>query len=131
MIQTRKQMKFIDEYVKNPLKTGREIVIACGYSDKGASVTANRLLKDIKIKEEIDRRLRVRAEELGITEDNITNLFWKEARQSAKASDRIQALAHLARIKGLMKDTPTQSIAIFNSTQAIDTQVDTTASMLT
>jgi ribosome-binding ATPase YchF (GTP1/OBG family) len=105
---------------------------------------ASRLLSDSYVKTEIDRQISLINEELELTDSNIIKRLWQEATTAQRSADRTNALTQLARIKGLMKDTPTQSIAIFNSiekelrqiqpistTQAIDTQADTTASMLT
>jgi terminase small subunit-like protein len=46
--------KFIEEYLKHG--NGSKAVIACGMSANGASVTANRFLKDPRIAAEIARR---------------------------------------------------------------------------
>jgi len=110
---TRKQELFIDNYVANPTKSGREIAVMSGYAQKGASVATARLLKNVNVKAEIDRRLKVISEQLEITDVNIVKLLWEEARDAKRSADRINALTQLAKIKGLMKDSPTQSVAIF------------------
>jgi phage terminase small subunit len=51
---TPKHLKFIDEYLKHGI--GSKAVIACGMSASGASVTANRFLKDPRIVAELARR---------------------------------------------------------------------------
>ena len=109
----RKQELFIDNYIANPTKSQREIAIMSGYSSKGASVAAVRVLANSNVKAEIERRLKVIAECLEVTDENIIKLLWEEARQAKRAADRITALTQLAKIKGLTKETGQTSIAIF------------------
>ena len=110
---TRKQELFIDNYIKNPTKSGGQIAIMSGYAAKGARAAASRLLTNHDIKGEIDRLLRVIAEDLSLTDENIIKHLWDLARSSKREADRINALTQLAKIKGLMKDSPTQTMAIF------------------
>jgi Terminase small subunit len=49
-----KELKFIEEYRKHGV--GSKAVVAAGYSETGASVTANRLLKRPKVAAEMARR---------------------------------------------------------------------------
>lgn len=111
MIVTRKQEAFIDWYVK--LRNATEAARRAGYTAKNTNRVASRLLSNVGLKTEIDRRFKVIQEEMSLTEDNIISSLWKEARNASKTSDRINALTQLAKIKGLMKDTATQNVAVF------------------
>lgn len=112
MIQTRKQELFIKSYIR--LKNATRAAIEAGYSLKGANRAGSRLLSDVDIKGEIDRQFNDIQEGLEITEGNILKKLWYEACNAQRAADRINAISQVAKIKGLMKDTPQQSIAIFN-----------------
>ena len=52
---TRKQTAFVNEYIKNDFNA-RQAALTAGYSKKGIDVTACNLLKNIKIKEFVDKR---------------------------------------------------------------------------
>ena len=132
-IITGRQEQFIKNYVR--CRNGSRSALEAGYSPKGANRVGSRLLSDIDIKKEIDRQIEAIEAKLEITEANIIDRLWQEATTAQRSADRTNALTQLARIKGLMKDTPTQSMAIFyqiekelrqiQPLQPIDTQADT------
>ncbi len=114
-IFTRKQERFIENYVNNPFLSQGKIAIMSGYSAKGDRVSAARLLASDNIKAAIARRQQGELEKLEISEESILKRLWKEADTAVRAGDRIQALNILSKIKGMQKEVTTQSIALFGS----------------
>lgn len=66
-----KHKKFIDEYLKHGV--GSRAVIAAGMSANGASVTANRFLKDPNIAAEITRRRSVSEKKAQLSAEMVLN----------------------------------------------------------
>jgi phage terminase small subunit len=112
MIQTRKQESFIKHYVRT--HNASESARLSGYSLKTAYSSGQRLLKDVEIVSEIDRLERESEVELELTDGNIIKRLWQEATTAQRSADRTNALTQLAKIKGLMKEQPIQTMAIFN-----------------
>lgn len=112
MIQTRKQESFIKHYIRTHNAT--ESAKLAGYSQRTAYSSGQRLLKDVEVDNEIRRLEKAIHEELELTDENIIKRLWQEATNAQRSADRTNALTQLAKIKGLMKDSPTQSIALFN-----------------
>jgi phage terminase small subunit len=64
-----KQLAFCREYIVDLNQT--QAAIRAGYSEKTAGATASRLLKNVKIQDEINRLKAERAERTGITADEV------------------------------------------------------------
>jgi len=109
---TRKKIEFINWYIKT--KNATESAKRSGYSEKTAYSQGQRLLKNDEVAKELARRFKAIDEAMQLTDDNIVKKLWDEANTASRSSDRTQALAHLARIRGLMKDAAPQNIAVFS-----------------
>lgn len=66
---TAKQELFISEYMKDLNAT--QAAIRAGYSEKTATEQGSRLLANVKIKTEIDKRLKVLTEKCGVTAERV------------------------------------------------------------
>ena len=104
-----KQQAFVNEFVID--KNGFQAVIRAGYSETGAGVTANRLLKNPKIREEIDKRLAKSALKQEITLDRVIQRYGEFAfanvdLKDLKPADSLKALDSLMRhLGGFANDT--------------------------
>lgn len=74
---TPRKSKFIDFYIQT--SNGRQSAIKAGYSEKGAEVAASRLLTNVNIIAEIERRKEVLAKNAGITAQDVINELAKIA----------------------------------------------------
>jgi phage terminase small subunit len=66
---SERQKRFVAAYVKEPNAT--KAYISAGYSEKGAGVSGNKLLKVPHVKAEIDAKLAARARKFEISAENI------------------------------------------------------------
>jgi phage terminase small subunit len=66
---TKKQEVFVAEYLTD--FNGTRSAIAAGYSEKGAEVTASQLLRNPKVKEQIERKSQKRLDKLDITAEKV------------------------------------------------------------
>lgn len=64
-----KQRKFVDEYLVDCNAT--QAAIRCGYSPKNADVSGPRLLGNVGIKAEVERRLAARADRFEVQADEV------------------------------------------------------------
>jgi phage terminase small subunit len=115
MLRTKKQDSFIIHYIRT--HNASESARLAGYSQKTAYSSGQRLLKDVEVKSEISRLEKAKYEELELTDANIIKRLWIEATTAQRSADRTNALTQLAKIKGLMKEQPIQSMAIFNQVE--------------
>lgn len=74
---TEKQQRFVDEYLLD--LNIRQAATRAGYSEKTAPSIGNRLLKNPKVKAEIDRRIRERSERTQIDSDWVLKRLALEA----------------------------------------------------
>jgi phage terminase small subunit len=72
-----KQLAFCREYIVDLNQT--QAAIRAGYSEKTAGATASRLLKNVKVQEEINHLKAERAERTGITADQVVRQLEKIA----------------------------------------------------
>lgn len=110
-----KRRKFAHEYVRQN-KNGVQAAIAAGYTDNyfAAAVTANRLLKNAKVSEVIEKHMSKAAEKADLTAERVTREIAKVAYSEAKiiGSDKMKALDMAAAILGIKKaDQPQESDA--------------------
>jgi phage terminase small subunit len=78
-----KQLAFCREYIVDLNQT--QAAIRAGYSEKTAGATASRLLKNVKIQDEINRLKEERAERTGITADEVVEHLARIAFMDIKA----------------------------------------------
>lgn len=64
-----RQKRFVDEYMIDPNAT--QAAIRAGYSAKTAAETASRLLTNVKVSEEIERRRKALAVRSGVTPERV------------------------------------------------------------
>ena len=112
MLRTKKQDSFITHYLRTHNAT--ESAKQAGYSIKTAYSSGQRLTKDVEVMSEIKRLEEAKCAELELNDANIIKRLWQEATTAQRSADRTNALTQLARIKGLMKDSNTQQIAIID-----------------
>lgn len=112
---SRRQEKFVNNYILHPTKTIKEILLMSGFSEKGIYVTSHRLLTNSNIKNEIDRRTKEVNRKYHISRDQLIEKYWNEIDNSTNhPSERINALNGLCKMLGYQKDI-IQSIAIFSN----------------
>ena len=90
-----KRKAFVKEYVKD--FNGTRAAIAAGYSENGAGVRAHELLKNSKIRAEIDAHLA----SLGWSEDNVKRELARIAFEGERDQDRIRALENIIKVIGM------------------------------
>lgn len=90
---TAKQSRFIDEYMKD--LNGTQAAIRAGYSTKGADVQAVRLLGNVRIKAEVEKRQAALAETHGVTLKSLLDEL-DEARTVALSAETAQSSAAVA-----------------------------------
>ena len=105
---TRRNRLFIQEYIK--CKNATEAIRRVYPNIKCPSVYGAVLLRKDSIKAEIEAYFK----QLDITEEQIIRSLTEIAKNGKIEANRIRCYELLARIKGLMKDAPIQSLAIFN-----------------
>ena len=94
--------KFISEYISNGFKGGEAYMkVYPGVKNKAsAEAAASRLLRNVKVQEEIDRRL-IRQ---GVTESAVIAELWRiaQCRENKDLYAAVKALALLAKSKGML-----------------------------
>lgn len=100
---TANQQAFVNEFVID--RNGTQAVIRAGYSETGAGVTANRLLKNPNIRAEIDRKLAETALKQEITLERVIERYGQFAFANVdlgelKPADSLKALDALMRHLG-------------------------------
>ena len=112
---TERQDRFCKQFLTDANST--QAAIRAGYGRKGASVTAHRLLSNVKIQRRIAALARKRAERLEIKQDNIVHGLLREAMGTAphdavckhcgigpdtNSAARVRAWVAIATIQGMM-----------------------------
>lgn len=106
---TDKQRMFIENYLTNGYQA-KLAAIQAGYSEKTADVQGCQLLKDPKVKAELDLRRAQLAEKFDLTKEYMVKEYLsviQDAKLGNNPKDRaniVAALAHLTKLCGL--DTP-------------------------
>ena len=99
---TVKQQAFIDEYLIDMNST--QAAVRAGYSAKRAKEIGYQLLHKTTLKEEIDKRLKERAENNGITAEFVLNGIKAIATTGERESDQLKAYELLGRHLKLFTD---------------------------
>lgn len=99
---TAKHIKFIEAYVA--LGNATKAAIAAGYSERSAAVQGSQLLKEPKIRREVDRRNQHIADECGATKQYVIERLMREAETSESGSARVRALELLGRAHTMFKE---------------------------
>jgi len=89
--------RFIREFVKH--QNGTKAVIDAGYSKNGAAVTANRLLKNPKIKAEIDKILQGMKQ--NVVKQTRISQAWVIRKLKREARERGEGSSHSARVRAV------------------------------
>jgi len=107
---TRRKQDFINHYIitKNATKSAE----LSGYSPKTAYSQGSRLLKQVEVKDIINKKISELSEKLSINRENIESNLWNEANNAQRPADRIAANVALARMNGWIKDNNLISQAI-------------------
>jgi phage terminase small subunit len=100
-----KQKKFVDEYVRS--RNATQSAINAGYSSATAHVQGPRLLGNVSVKAELDKRLAHVRDESQVTVKNVINELAKGAFaelpiEEMKWSDKLKCLEVLSKYLGLM-----------------------------
>lgn len=96
---------FILEYLKDP--HGTKAAIKAGFSEKTAHVQASRLLKNVKVRESIEKHRENMAIELKVTRESMTTQFDEDRDFSLKLknpSAAVAASSAKAKLHGLFTD---------------------------
>lgn len=101
------QLRFVDHYLT--CKSAAQAARLAGYSERSAKVRACKILKKPSIQAEIAKRTL----SLKITKENVLKEVTDIAREeTTKKSDRLNAYALIAKIKGWTKEGNTQQVSI-------------------
>ena len=102
---TAKQNAFVDEYLVDFNAT--QAAIRAGYSEKTANSVCARLLVNVGISQEIQKRQHDRAERLSLSvetiERSLTDIAFAEPARPPTVSDQIRALELLAKRHGWLE----------------------------
>ena len=97
---TPKQQRFVREYLTD--FNGTQAVIRAGYSPRGASVQAVRLLGNAKVQAEIERLSKEKDDELGLSKDRILHKLAQIAFSDDESTrDSLRALDILCKTRGM------------------------------
>lgn len=88
-----KVSRFVDEYMKD--LNGKQAAIRAGYSAKTAEQQASRLLRDVKVRAEVEKRQAELAETHGVTLKSLLTEL-DENRLAALSADIVQSSAATA-----------------------------------
>lgn len=113
---TDKQLWFVREYLVDC--NGKRAAIAAGYSEKGAEVTASKLLTNPKVKAAVQEGQKRLAEKTETTSEKIRRRLWEESEdysEFATHSGRIRALELLAKINGEFEKDNSQKASPLDS----------------
>ena len=104
---TTRQLKFIVAYVAMPNAT--QAAIAAGYSRRSAEVTGCQLIRNAKVKAELDRAFAEDAKQRGVTKDEIVATHRREMYNFVDGTpmSRIRAAEALSRLLGYDRFTVT------------------------
>jgi len=108
---TRRKQSFIENYIIN--KNATKSAELAGYSSRTAYSQGSRLLKNVEVKEIINKRFEEISRGLEITREQIELNLWKEANNAQRSADRIAANLALAKLKNYIKDNTNTQVAIF------------------
>ena len=118
-----RQKLFIEEYIKD--RNGGAAARRAGYSDNSADQQASRLLRNDKIKKEIDRKLKKKTEDSGVTVEKVVKELAKGGFAELdvadmKFSDKLKCLELLAKYLGMLdgkgKDSSSDNQAAIEAT---------------
>ena len=102
---TLKQRRFAREYVTDLNAT--RAAIRAGYSRKGAAVQGARLLRNAKVKAEVERLGKRKDAELGLSNERIMDKIADIAFSTDEETrDRLRALDLLCKARGMYNQTP-------------------------
>jgi phage terminase small subunit len=118
-----KQRKFIKLYAGG--MSGTKAAIAAGYSERSAHSQASRMLKEPKIKSEIDKLLKEEAEKTGFTKEKVIEEIKSIAfaKEGVTANNKLRALEMACKILGMFVEkvdfsgTMTQTVDFSNYTK--------------
>ena len=115
---TRRKQDFIRNYIdtRNATKSAE----LSGYSLKTAYSQGSRLLKQVEVKEAVERGIVELMKAREITKERIMDNLWNEACKAQRSADRIQANVALAKIRGDIKDSTSTQVAVFTGDMVKD-----------
>ncbi len=105
MALTPRQKRFCQAYMTSP--TAKEAVIEAGYSSKGATVTATKLIKRPEVKEHIAKLEADAAERNNIDQDELVTRLrttYKNAEEAGQFTACNRAVELEAKMAGLLKE---------------------------
>ena len=116
MLTQRKQL-FINNYILTLNAT--KAAELSKYSLRTAYSQGSRLLNNVEVKQEIDKRLQEIERKNEISKEAVLEKLWKESNCAQRSADRISALLGVSRICGYIKDvSSTQVTAVFPKYEA-------------
>src|SRR5262245_27159456 len=113
---TEKQRRFVTEYAITLNAT--DAVRKAGYNqntDTGARVLGCRLLKNPKVKSQLNAELAKRAARTQVTQDNVIEMLLTEATRFGKGSShsaRVRAIELLGKHQGMFADAHTVDMTV-------------------
>jgi hypothetical protein len=102
---TTKRKMFINEYIKtNGNGTQSALRVYDNKTAKGASVTATRVLADVSVQEELNRRLLKEDAKVGKVVDNIASIAVETPIKGYSGADILEANKTLLKLHGVLTD---------------------------
>lgn len=102
---TTKRKMFIQEYIKNNGNgTQSALKVYDNKTAKGASVTATRVLADVSVQEELQKRLLQEDAKVGKVVDNIASIAVEQPIKGYSGADILEANKTLLKLHGVLTD---------------------------
>jgi len=111
MSLTLKQSRFIDEYLTD--FNASRAAIASGFSPKSAKVQGSRLLTNVNVKLNMERRQKATERRLQVTRDNVIQglvIAAEQARINNDPASMIAAMSEVSKMMGFYASKPSQPI---------------------
>lgn len=108
---TQRQTRFIDSYVLTGV--GASAAVNAGYSPRSAKVTASRMLTKANVREEIDRRRKAIAVELGASKNSLARELLQSvemAKIQGKPREVIRGWIAICKLCGFFDPQPTMKV---------------------
>jgi phage terminase small subunit len=113
---TRKQQRFIEEYLKD--SNGTQAAIRAGYSKKTANEQAARLLAKVSVKETLEKKIKKQADRSEVTVQRVVDGLIEIAEMGEQEGARVNAFAFLGKWLGMHKDKgDSQTTIVLNAPQ--------------
>jgi phage terminase small subunit len=114
---TRKQQRFIEEYLKD--SNGTQAAIRAGYSKKTAKEQAARLLTKVNVKETLNKSIQKQSDKAEVTVERIVNGLIEIAESGKMESAKVNAFAFLGKWLGMHKDKGDSATTIVLNTPTV------------